>query len=239
MRVKLPIQKIRPEQVATPRVGLEQECLVGRAVITWARLEASLHDLIWTVQGKGLAEGREETKALVWAPSQGASEDRRRVGGGRARDPRGSPCACRRRRAAQQRSQFDCARDVGRARRRPDRGIVAARDDRPQRRHLRELPSRPVARFHPRRDGRPRPSGCDHRSGRDFEAVRRASLGLGERSVRNPPFPVSGREVLRRSCHGQIDKRLMPRVFDAVDRAGGRAYNVSSLYLVCLIMIHQ
>ena len=62
MRVKLPIQKVRPEQVATPRVGLEQECLIGRAVITWARLEASLHDLIWTVQGKGLAEGREETE---------------------------------------------------------------------------------------------------------------------------------------------------------------------------------
>jgi hypothetical protein len=28
----------------------------------WARLEATLHDLIWTVQGKGLAEGREKTE---------------------------------------------------------------------------------------------------------------------------------------------------------------------------------
>jgi hypothetical protein len=62
MRVKLPIQKIRPEQVATQRVGSTQERLIGRAVVMWARLEASLHDLIWTIQGKGLAEGREETE---------------------------------------------------------------------------------------------------------------------------------------------------------------------------------
>jgi hypothetical protein len=62
MRVKLPIQKIRPEQVATPRVGIGQERLIGRAVIIWARLEASLHDLIWTIEGKGLAEGRGETE---------------------------------------------------------------------------------------------------------------------------------------------------------------------------------
>jgi hypothetical protein len=62
MRVKLPIQKIRPEQVATPRVGIGQERLIGRAVIIWARLEASLHDLIWAIEGKGLAEGRGETE---------------------------------------------------------------------------------------------------------------------------------------------------------------------------------
>jgi hypothetical protein len=48
MRVKLPIQKIRPEQVATPRVGIGQERLIRRAIIIWARLDASLHDLIWT-----------------------------------------------------------------------------------------------------------------------------------------------------------------------------------------------
>ena len=30
MRVKLPIQKIRPEQVPTPRVGIGQERLIGR-----------------------------------------------------------------------------------------------------------------------------------------------------------------------------------------------------------------
>ena len=62
MRVKLPIQKIRPGQVATPRVGTMQERLIGRAVIIWARLEAILHELIWTIEGKGLAEGREETE---------------------------------------------------------------------------------------------------------------------------------------------------------------------------------
>jgi hypothetical protein len=62
MRVKLPIQKIRPGQVPTSRVGIGQERLIGRAVVMWARLEASLHDLIWTIQGKGLAEGREETE---------------------------------------------------------------------------------------------------------------------------------------------------------------------------------
>jgi hypothetical protein len=60
--VKQPIQKIRPEQIPTPRVGIGQERLIGRAVVIWARLEASLHDLIWTIQGKGLAEGREETE---------------------------------------------------------------------------------------------------------------------------------------------------------------------------------
>jgi hypothetical protein len=62
LRVKLPIEKIGSEQIPTPRVGIGQERLIGRAVIIWARLEASLHDLIWTVQGKGLAEGREETE---------------------------------------------------------------------------------------------------------------------------------------------------------------------------------
>jgi hypothetical protein len=62
MRVKLPIQKIRPGQVVTPRIGIGQERLIGRAVVIWAKLEASLHDLIWTIQGKGLAEGREETE---------------------------------------------------------------------------------------------------------------------------------------------------------------------------------
>jgi hypothetical protein len=62
MRVKLPIQKIRPGQVPTPRVGIGQERLIGRAVVVWARLETSLHDLIWTIQGKGLAQGREETE---------------------------------------------------------------------------------------------------------------------------------------------------------------------------------
>ena len=35
---------------------------IGRAVVIWARLEASLHDLIWMIQCKGLAEGREETE---------------------------------------------------------------------------------------------------------------------------------------------------------------------------------
>ena len=62
MRVKLPIQKIRPEQLPAPHVGIGQERLIGRAVVIWARLEANLHDLIWTIQGKGLAEGREETE---------------------------------------------------------------------------------------------------------------------------------------------------------------------------------
>ena len=62
MGVKLPIQKIMPEQIPTPRVGIGQERLIGRAVVIWARLEASLHDLIWKIRGKGLAEGRGETE---------------------------------------------------------------------------------------------------------------------------------------------------------------------------------
>jgi hypothetical protein len=61
-RVKLPIQKIRPEQIPTPHVGIGQERPIGRAVVIWPGLEATLHDLIWTIQGKGLAEGREETE---------------------------------------------------------------------------------------------------------------------------------------------------------------------------------
>jgi hypothetical protein len=44
-------------QIPTPRVGIGQERL-----IIWARLEANLHDLIWTIRGKGLAEGRGETE---------------------------------------------------------------------------------------------------------------------------------------------------------------------------------
>jgi hypothetical protein len=39
-----------------------QERPIGRAVVIWARLEANLHDLIWTIRGKGLAEGRGETE---------------------------------------------------------------------------------------------------------------------------------------------------------------------------------
>ena len=39
MYVKLPIQKMRPAQVATPRVGREQERLIGRAVIAWRGLK--------------------------------------------------------------------------------------------------------------------------------------------------------------------------------------------------------
>jgi hypothetical protein len=62
MRVKLPSHTIRPEQVPTARVGIGQERLIGRAVVIWAMLEASLHDLIWTIGGKGLAEGRAETE---------------------------------------------------------------------------------------------------------------------------------------------------------------------------------
>jgi hypothetical protein len=60
----LPIQKIRPEQLPTPHVGIGQERRIGRAVVIWARLEATLNDLIWTIQGKGLAEGREETESI-------------------------------------------------------------------------------------------------------------------------------------------------------------------------------
>jgi hypothetical protein len=62
MRVKPPIQKIMPEQIPTQRVGIGQERLIGRAVVIWARLEANLHDLIWAIRGKGLAEGRAETE---------------------------------------------------------------------------------------------------------------------------------------------------------------------------------
>jgi hypothetical protein len=79
MRVKLPIQKIVPEQIPTPRVGIGQERLIGRAVVIWARLEANLHDLIWTIRGKGLAEGRGETeKHLVGR----LLEELRKIGSG-------------------------------------------------------------------------------------------------------------------------------------------------------------
>ena len=64
MRVKLPIQKIRPEQVATPRVGIGQERLIGRAVIIWARLEASLHDLIWPLRVRGWPRDEQRPKSI-------------------------------------------------------------------------------------------------------------------------------------------------------------------------------
>jgi hypothetical protein len=73
--VKLPIQKIGPEQIPTPRVGIGQERLIGRAVVIWARLEANLHDLIWTIRGKGLnPPGGSSSRRLFLTPASAESD---------------------------------------------------------------------------------------------------------------------------------------------------------------------
>ena len=92
-----------------------------------ARLEASLHDLIWTIQGKGLADGREETeKHLVGRLLKGL----RKIGSGSTETQleirRAVLAVAGSRQDTQRRSEFDCARDMVRARRRPIRRIVAA-----------------------------------------------------------------------------------------------------------------
>ena len=127
--MKLPIQKIRHEQVPTPRVGIGQERLIGRAVVTWARLEASLHDLIWTIQGKGLAEGREETEKHMVGR---LLKELRRIGSGSSTEIASTDIrmavltVAGSRQGAQRRSQSDSARYMGRTRRRSDCRIVAA-----------------------------------------------------------------------------------------------------------------
>jgi hypothetical protein len=166
MRVKLPIQKIRPEQVATPRVGIGQERLIGRAVIIWARLEASLHDLIWTIEGKGLAEGRGETEKHMVGR---LLKELRKIGSGSTETALEVRMAVLAVAGAVKTLSEDRNLIVhgtwGELDGVPTVGSLQAGDDRPQRGHHGELPTRSVARFHSRRDSLPRPSDGNHCSG--------------------------------------------------------------------------
>jgi hypothetical protein len=45
-----------------------QERLIGRVVVVWAKLEGMLNDLIWVIQGKEMADGRNETERMQITP---------------------------------------------------------------------------------------------------------------------------------------------------------------------------
>jgi hypothetical protein len=55
---KPPFQPLRPEQTTIGRVGMAHERFVGRVVTEWAKLEALLNDLIWTMTGLKIEDGR-------------------------------------------------------------------------------------------------------------------------------------------------------------------------------------
>jgi hypothetical protein len=50
------------DERVSPHVSLMHERLVGRVVISWAKLEATLHDLIWQFYGLDTNDGRILTK---------------------------------------------------------------------------------------------------------------------------------------------------------------------------------
>jgi hypothetical protein len=60
--VPLPIQPHDPRNISTDRVSMVQQRRIGAVVVTWAKLENSINDLIWTIDGKDLASGRFATQ---------------------------------------------------------------------------------------------------------------------------------------------------------------------------------
>jgi hypothetical protein len=50
--------------LASGRVTMAQQRRVGAVAVAWAKLENSINDLIWTIQGKDLAAGRADTQSL-------------------------------------------------------------------------------------------------------------------------------------------------------------------------------
>lgn len=53
-----PIKPLGKDQVASPNVSELQQTLIGKFVVLWAKLEASLNDMIWVITGLGLENGR-------------------------------------------------------------------------------------------------------------------------------------------------------------------------------------
>ena len=51
-----------------PEISLSTERLIGRVSVEWAKLEASMHDLIWVMTGLSIEDGRAltEKQAAVW-----------------------------------------------------------------------------------------------------------------------------------------------------------------------------
>jgi hypothetical protein len=53
-----------PDDNPSPRVRPSTLRLIGSVVVSWARLENAINDLIWTINGKALPDGRMETQDL-------------------------------------------------------------------------------------------------------------------------------------------------------------------------------
>jgi hypothetical protein len=55
---KPPTKPFDPSQQVWPEIEPSTECLIGKISVAWAKLEASLHDLIWELTGLSLEDGR-------------------------------------------------------------------------------------------------------------------------------------------------------------------------------------
>lgn len=55
---KPPTKPFDPNQQFWPDIEPSTECLIGKVSVAWAKLEASLHDLIWELAGLSLEDGR-------------------------------------------------------------------------------------------------------------------------------------------------------------------------------------
>jgi hypothetical protein len=65
MRIeRLPIQRHNPSEISTGRVGVVQLRWIGRVVVAWAKMEHSINDLIWVINGNSLESGRIETQNM-------------------------------------------------------------------------------------------------------------------------------------------------------------------------------
>jgi hypothetical protein len=62
--IQLPIQPFDPSRPINPEVSLAYLRRIGAVVVAWAKLENSINDLIWVINGKNLATGRFETQDL-------------------------------------------------------------------------------------------------------------------------------------------------------------------------------
>jgi hypothetical protein len=54
----------RPGACPSPNLSDSELCAIGAVVVSWAKLENSINDLIWVIQGRALATGRVETENL-------------------------------------------------------------------------------------------------------------------------------------------------------------------------------
>lgn len=59
---KPPYRELRGGDHFWPEISLSTERLIGRISVEWAKLEASMHDLIWTLTGLSIEDGRALTE---------------------------------------------------------------------------------------------------------------------------------------------------------------------------------